>query len=360
MRCREERARGDLGAISVLAALLVVVVVAFLALAINVGFIMHARGQLQNASDAAALAAAGSLDGTIAGLATGRTMALRYSQVHLVTGESVQIDPNADVEFGRWDFVARTFTPLDSAHVFDIDAVRVHNGRDTSGTHNTPLDVVFGGILGTKTASVKSFAVAVGRGSKADNCPMPFVLPSCMPCNAPYKVVFSNDPKDTVGFIDLSGKTGNAAVRTAILGRCAYGALAQEYVIQNGNDMNKQVVEAMLGIDGKNLISPAPSGHSSLCVFDRTGDAFPIVDTTDCPSPKFNQTATVAQFASVQFLEITQNKKSYTSCPTLDEWESGSFGTDVETSERSITLQLMCGEGNGLVYNSQTALRLVQ
>jgi hypothetical protein len=362
------RARGDRGAIAVLAALMLVVVGAFMALAVNVGLIMQAKGQLQNAADAAALAAAGSLDGTTAGLATARQMAARYTQPHQVTGEAVTIDPDMDVRFGRWDFVNQSFGEItDLSRVFEIDAVRVVNGRDQSGTHNSPLQVFFSGWLGKQSVDIGTHAVAVGRGGRTDNCPMPFVLPSCLPCNTTTRLVMSNDWQDNVGFINLTGANGNDAIATNILDRCSQTAVAKDYTAQNGNDLNTKLVQALLGLDKfDNVVAPLTAGpnlgQSGLCVFLRQGDAFPIMSSNACPSPKFTGTVTVAQFAVVEILAVTDNGTEYTTCPTAEQWgQTGKdFGTPIADKDRSLTVRLKCNGNDGLTFNSAVTLRLVQ
>jgi uncharacterized membrane protein len=99
------RARGgrdaQAGAAAVTSLLFLMVMAAFLALSINMGLLMDTRTQLQVGSDAAALAAAGRLDGTTTGLTNARNAAVHYSNQHVAYGESLIIDPVADVIYGR-------------------------------------------------------------------------------------------------------------------------------------------------------------------------------------------------------------------------------------------------------------------
>ena len=103
-RCLSTRRRG---AIIVLAAVLMIVLMAMLAFSIDLGYRMMVQTELDRAVDAGALAGAGTLvDGTDEAMATVRDFVGR----NLVGGESVGA-PNMNIETGHWDPTARTFTP---------------------------------------------------------------------------------------------------------------------------------------------------------------------------------------------------------------------------------------------------------
>ena len=370
--------RKDRGAIAVLASVVLLAVGAFMALALNVGLIMNTRGQLQNASDSAALAAAGSIDGTQGGLNTARQMALGYSGNHEVTGQSVAIDPGADVVFGRWHFKAESGWPARSFEVLSdpllIDAVRITNGRDDVNGHNPALDVFFSVWLGREKVNVPSQAIAIGRGARNEDCPLPFVLPSCsliqggaVTCGQDITLTLSPDGTDNVGFVFMLPGNGNGVTEIVdnILNRCTVAATAGVYDVQNGNDLNDQVMQALLGLDKHgNQMSPVgptlPDGSSSLCIFNRS-DSFPIGDTT-CPDPKFSGDLTVAQYASVVIKSVSTGGKVYGSCPTAPvKWQDYYDTLPNEGSPaRKIVLNVVCGTGNGLAFNNAEVLRLVQ
>jgi Flp pilus assembly protein TadG len=224
--------RKDLGAIAVLGSVVLLVVGAFMALALNVGFIMNTRGQLQNSSDSAALASAGSIDRTD-GQDLARQMALNYAGAHRVAEGPVTIDETpegSDVTFGHWYFDTRTFVPTDDYLM--IDAVKVVNGADGLGLHNKPLKTFFASLLGRPETSVPSAAVAIGRGARTD-CPMPFALPSCLfmvggapLCGVQVTLKLSNAKDDNVGFMYLPVKEcdkwgGNANIECNMRERCS-------------------------------------------------------------------------------------------------------------------------------------------
>ena len=86
-------ARRRRGAITVLAAVMMIMMMAMIVFAVEVGYLYVVRGQLQNAADAAALAAAWDLmdedrfQGEAAGaFATARERARKYANMNLVLG----------------------------------------------------------------------------------------------------------------------------------------------------------------------------------------------------------------------------------------------------------------------------------
>jgi hypothetical protein len=381
---RDGRA-GQRGAIAVTAAIVLFGVGAIMALALNVGMLMKTKGELQNASDSAALAAATAIDGTGAGQGSARQMAFNYANAHNVTGGPVSIDwQGSDVKFGHWYFDTGTF--VETADNLLIDAVRVLDGTDGGYLRNSKLNVFFGYWLGTSEASVISSAVAIGRGARAD-CPMPFVLPGClfqgaggdMQCGTDVTLQFSNDPSDTVGFILLDpDHHGHHDIVQEIRNRCALPvATTRQYVLQNGEDINSGVAQALLGVTlhGQTvevldkLPADAPGGYgntSGLCVFNpnQTKNSFPLGDMT-CP-PKFSNTVGVAQYARVQFNWFMDNGGSfYNSCPR-DGTDWGNADSTPPASilpaptKGQISVRLICGPGGGLSYNVGPKLRLVQ
>ncbi len=98
---------GRRGAILVLAALMLIIIFAFAALTIDLGYMSLTATQLQNAADAAALAA-------IVRLPEGLEAVIQEAQgtanSNHAGGNAVGVSPG-DVELGRFDVVTREFTP---------------------------------------------------------------------------------------------------------------------------------------------------------------------------------------------------------------------------------------------------------
>ena len=155
------------GAIAVTVSLMLIVLLAMAALALDVGHALVARNQLQNASDAAALAGAralGVIYGGMTGSLTGYT--LTSGQVGTVTSAAsvagadnqaagVTVTVNAtDIATGNWDSATRTFTPTTVLP----KAVRVITRRD--GAANGPISTFLGKVIGITSVSVTAVATA--------------------------------------------------------------------------------------------------------------------------------------------------------------------------------------------------------
>ena len=138
------------GAIVVLAAFMMIVLVAMVAFTIDFGYIVHARTELQRTADACALAAARHLPDTEGGLHAAQAVA--SSNVGMV-GPALTA---ADVEFGYWDQGTATFTASSGA---SINAVRVTVLR--TGARGNPLRLFLGGIFGTEQVDVSAEAIAM-------------------------------------------------------------------------------------------------------------------------------------------------------------------------------------------------------
>ncbi len=156
-RCRRSQSiflrRGPRrGAVVVLAALLMVILLGMVAFAVDLGYIMVARTQLQTATDSAALAAAGSL------AETGEQVistAQQYAGYQRIGGVPVAV-AREDVIFGTWDATTMTFTPSPSSG----NAVRI-TARVNDGTGNNRL--FFGPMLGCDRFSLEASAIATGN-----------------------------------------------------------------------------------------------------------------------------------------------------------------------------------------------------
>ena len=120
-RTRHDR-RGRRGVILVLSAFLIIVVCGMAAMAIDVGFMMVVRTQLQVAADAGALAAGNALHEERAEIVrVGKDFATK----HTAGGRGV-LGAETDVEPGIWDASTDTFTPSGGIG----NAVRVTCRRD--------------------------------------------------------------------------------------------------------------------------------------------------------------------------------------------------------------------------------------
>jgi len=161
------------GAVLVLAAALMVIVMAFASLSIDVGYLSLARTQMQTAADAAALAGASELSGTLApaqvkinAIAAAKETAL----ANRAANQSSVFLRDSDIVLGKrsWNAASQTYqnqwgdayTPY---NIVKVDVSRKENanmdpGARTAADHGLPL--FFAPIFGQKTANMDVSAVA--------------------------------------------------------------------------------------------------------------------------------------------------------------------------------------------------------
>ena len=145
-RSRSRRPRDRRGIILPLAAVLLVVVFAFVAFSVDVGYMTVARTELQAAADGAALAGAAELpDGESTAVAEARAI----GGMHSWAGRPLEVAAD-DVTVGRWDLERREFT----AGTAGPNAVRVLARSERRGTF-------FGSLLGRDSFEQEAEAVAV-------------------------------------------------------------------------------------------------------------------------------------------------------------------------------------------------------
>jgi len=192
---RKIRRQGGVAMITVVVAL--VAIIALASLAIDLGIVWTARNQLQNAVDAAALAAAHNMidpDTPATTLGAGETAALDEASNHRAVPTSSVAVQTTDVEFGQWDFTSRTLTntpPADPTDPRQVDAVEVSAGLD--GVANGPVPAFMARVLGRNSFNVAATATAylgfVG-GFAPETLFLPIVIDCCKlggpSCDAEY------------------------------------------------------------------------------------------------------------------------------------------------------------------------------
>ena len=156
------------GATAVMIALFLTVLLAMAAAAIDVGHALVARNELQNVSDAAALAGTRALGIIYEGMTaaeqqayvlTGGDQAIVVAAVQATAnansaaGVAITIDPS-DIAIGTWDMATRTHTPT----VNQPKAVRVLSRRDASS--NGAISTFLANVIGMSSVSVRAVATA--------------------------------------------------------------------------------------------------------------------------------------------------------------------------------------------------------
>jgi Flp pilus assembly protein TadG len=156
------------GVAAVMTALFMVVLLAMGAAAIDIGHALVARNELQNVSDAAALAGTRALGVIYEGMSVAEQQSYLLTSGDQATviaavqatasansaaGVPITIDP-ADVAIGTWDPYTRTHTPT----VVQPKAVRVLSRRD--GSANGAISTFLANVVGMASVDVRAVATA--------------------------------------------------------------------------------------------------------------------------------------------------------------------------------------------------------
>lgn len=152
--------RNRRGSIIVLAAACLIIAVAFVAFAVDIGYLSVVKTQLQNAADAAALAGANSLStSSSAAVSAAKTVGLANS----AAGHAVSI-PDSDIELGSWDPDALAFTALSGAAQANADTVKVT--CRCSNQNGTSVTLFFAKVIGVTSADLNATAYAKASPSR--------------------------------------------------------------------------------------------------------------------------------------------------------------------------------------------------
>lgn len=147
------------GVVAVNVAILLIPIMAFLALALDCGYLLKMRTELQSAADTAALAAVRELVPSATGqqdLDKVRETARTYAQGNL-TGTAFRVN-DADIQIGRYD-PSSIYTRVNLLDDGQYDTVRVTVRRDR--TTNSAVRLYFAGIIGIPTCEVTATATAI-------------------------------------------------------------------------------------------------------------------------------------------------------------------------------------------------------
>ena len=199
-RRRKERK----GAISVLCAILLVPLMGILALAIDYGYLLKTRTDLQRAADAAALAAVQKLVPDSEGyqdLNAARDAVVNYVKMNMDLSFQVR---DADIEIGRFD-ASKIYSNVVLVNSGVYDAVRVTVRYDEAA--NAPVSLFFARVIGIDDAEVSATATAIlqkasSLGTGAD------ILPIAVPLEA-WEKIFVGDDWNIYGDGKLTSEFGD-------------------------------------------------------------------------------------------------------------------------------------------------------
>jgi hypothetical protein len=161
-RDANEGRREERGNVLVFVTLALIALFGFAAWSTETGQAWTARGQLQAASDSAALAGAGELLEPNSNQPADPGAAVAAAQAFGLENRAINVPiaiPAGDIETGSWDMQTRIFTPLPgSTDPEQVRAVRLLGRRDD--TANGPIPTVLGRIMGVDSINVSTEAIA--------------------------------------------------------------------------------------------------------------------------------------------------------------------------------------------------------
>jgi len=177
------------GAVAIYVALTLTFFIGIAAMAVDVGYMMVGRTELQRTADAAALAATRQLGHIYEGMtytaqqsydvtadaSTIQDAAINVASQNRAAGAGVVIDA-ADIEIGTWDQAREPRFVVTSSQP---NAVRVKTRRD--GTTNGPVTTFFARIFGVNSVGISALATAAltGEGTSGPGgLPIPIGIPT--------------------------------------------------------------------------------------------------------------------------------------------------------------------------------------
>ncbi len=218
------------GAISVMSAVLMTVMLGFIALTVDVGYIELTRTQLQAAADAAALAGALELSGTETPTVI-RTNATQAVQTVLAlhrngNQSSTTCNPETDLTFGKisWNAQTQKYDYQWGNDKTPYSVLKVRAMRTSSNGADNRLPLLFGPAIGSSNADIGAEAVATFH-----------------PRDIMMVLDFSSSMNDdsSLGAIDTLGRTyieNNLLTMYGELGSPVYGNLTftPQYAVLRG------------------------------------------------------------------------------------------------------------------------------
>jgi len=163
---KHDKRRKGVVAVQVVVAL--PVLLGFAAVSVDVGVMYNARSEMQRAADSAALAAVADIaysQEDVAPTAVATDSAVNYVNINPVLGQSVQLDTQSDVVFGR-----AYYNEVNNDYNFvggdaPINAARV-TVRQTKGSPSGELPLYFAAIFGKAATNMQADATAIFVGTE--------------------------------------------------------------------------------------------------------------------------------------------------------------------------------------------------
>jgi len=316
------------GAIAVIVGIVLVLLLGFAAFAVDLGYVMVTRNELQNAADGAALAATRQLGVIYEGLHYGELSTYVCDQAlltgvsrevalkNIAAGKTIQIN-DSDVTIGKWDSSTKVFTPT----LVAADAVRVRVRRD--GSANGPIPTFFGKFLGRDSVEVSAVATAALTAESSINTgglPIPVGISRYWFenmgefCNQPIKFYPTGDLEGCAGWHTFEESPPNANTLRNILDALMAGRYPSPEVTAYSTDL--EFIGGNVATDLSNLkalfdFCRVTNDPDHYCHDKDTSDAtwttaVVVYDYTDLSAPcaNPNMELPIVGFATVTITEV--------------------------------------------------------
>jgi Flp pilus assembly protein TadG len=302
-----ERLRNTRGTVSVVVALMLLALIGFGSLAIDVGYMMVNRNELQNVADAAALASTRTLGAIYEPMTVEEQHDYVVNRTALVTaaqevasnnfvkndaGNTITIN-GADVIIGQWNPISRTLVPTS----LKPDAVRVTVRKDSVA--NGPVSTFLAGVLGIGSIDVSATATASLTSLykvPEDKLPLPvgisrawFSNPDVY-CHNPIRLYPTNTPEGCAGWNVYTDSPANAKTLRDILNGLTKGTYSSPETIAGQTAYNFTGGTIASDFDDmKTLFDTMRVKNDG--VIDNDNDpntwttAVPVYDWPDCSNP---------------------------------------------------------------------------
>jgi Flp pilus assembly protein TadG len=307
------------GTVVVVVALVLLLLVGFAALALDVGYMMVKKNELQNIADSASLAATGKLGSIYTTLDYSAQQAYVASPADIVPvatalGNSMS-NPirDSDVIIGHWQFSTNTFTP----GLTKPNAVRVFTHRDSVA--NGPVQTLLAQVVGINSIPVSAGATASLSGlykAPEGGLPIPVGISKAWfthdYCNQPIRLYPTNDPAGCAGWnVYTESPASSNELRTVIAG------------LTNGTYQSPETISGETGFNftGGTLGNQAFTAFQNLFntmkvkndgVLDKDTDpntwttSVPVYDWPDCSNPNPRDGAiTIVGFATITITNVS-------------------------------------------------------
>ena len=322
----------------------------FAALAVDLGYVMVTRNELQNVADAAALGATRQLGVIYEGLSYGQMPTYACDPAVLINvareiavkngagGKAVAIN-DSDVTIGRWNASTRVLTPT----LIGPDAVRVRVRRDSSA--NGPISTFFAMIWRKDTVDVSAEATAALTAQSTagpGGLPIPVGISRAwfenksVFCNQPIKFYPTNSPEGCAGWHTYEDTPPNASQLRRILDGLREGSYAAPEATAGATQF--EFVGGTIASDFpemKALFDYCKTLDDGEIDQDRDPTtwttAVVVYDSSDCTNP--NKPTTVIGFSTVTITEVVEAPEKTilgrVVCDNIDEGRGGggTYGT---------------------------------